>query len=89
MIPPERQLRFPATTPRVSRSTALHAQDIIAIDAAQFADDQRRLVVGPEVSDEMVDALTRALIEIDHREGMIRWFKEVLAAPEYREKSPV
>lgn len=73
------EIRFPMTTPRVVRSQALFDDQVVLIAGEQFEDGLRRLVVGPEVSDESMDALAKALNEIDGRDGMVRWITDMLA----------
>lgn len=73
-------IRFPASTPRVSRSAALRAAEIVLIDAAQFEDDRRRIVVGPEISDDTMKALGEALDQHDRLDGMRRWFADLVTA---------
>lgn len=71
-------LRFPATTPRVSRSNALRAAEVVLIDAAQFEDDRRRIVVGPDISDDTMNALGDALDQHERLDGMRRWFTDLI-----------
>jgi hypothetical protein len=73
------ELRFPATTPRVSRSRALFPDQVVLIAGEQFEDGLRRIVVGIDASDESVDLLAKALREIDGRDGMVRWITDMLA----------
>jgi hypothetical protein len=64
-------LRFPGSTPRVSRSDVLYPTDLVVIDGAQFEDGLRRLVVGSDVSDESMVVLQRVLS--DERDAPMRW----------------
>lgn len=73
------EMRFPSSTPRVSRSAVLGGKDVVLIDGVQFEDGMRRLVVGPDISDDSMAALASALSEIDGRDGAIRWIRDVLA----------
>jgi hypothetical protein len=72
------EIRFPATTPRVSRSQSLYATDVIVVEGVQFEDGQRRIVVGPDITDDTIKALATALIEMDHRDAAIRWVTQLL-----------
>lgn len=73
------EIRFPATTPRVSRSAMIGPKDVVLIEGTQFEDDMRRLVVGAEISDDSMTVLDKALREIDYRDGAIRWITDMLA----------
>ena len=73
------EIRFPANTPRVSRAPILGGKEVILIDGVQFEAGARRLVVGPEVSEETMTALALALQEIDNRDASIRWVTDLLA----------
>lgn len=72
------EMRFPGKTPRVSRSAVLGGKEVILIDGVQFEDGERRLVVGPEVSDDSMKALELALREIDNRDAAVRWVNDLL-----------
>lgn len=72
------EIRFPSTTKRVSRSAVLGGKEVILIDGVQFEDGVRRLVVGPEVSDDSMKALELALREIDNRDATVRWVNDLL-----------
>lgn len=78
------EIRFPATTPRVTRSAVLGGKEVILIDGVQFEDGDRRLVVGSEVSDESMKALELALREIDNRDATVRWVNDLLTGLENR-----
>lgn len=75
-----RDLRMPATTPRVSRSAMVDGTFVVCIEGSQFEDGFRRLVVGIETTDETIAALTAALQEIGAEEDRRRWLTDMLAA---------
>jgi len=79
-------IRFPISAPLVSRSAALPAREVILIDGAQFEDERRRIVVGQEVTDATMKALTEALDQLEHLDGLRRWFADLVAAPNTRER---
>ena len=72
-------MRFPKSTPRVSQSAVLYPKEVALIDGAQFEDGLRRLVVGPEISEDTMAALTQVLSEIDNRDAAVRWMTDLLA----------
>lgn len=67
------EMLFPATPPRVSRSSLLGGKEVILIGGAQFEDGNRRLLVGSDVSDESMEALELALREIENLDATVRW----------------
>lgn len=71
-------IRFPISTPMVSRSKALTGREVILIDGAQFEDDRRRIVVGQEVTDATITALKDALEQYERLDGMRRWFADLI-----------
>lgn len=71
-------IRFPISTPLVSRSAVLSGREVILIDGVQFEDGRRRIVVGQEVTDATMKALTDALEQYERLDGMRRWFADLL-----------
>lgn len=72
-------IRFSISTPKVSRSKALTGREVILIDGAQFEDDRRRIVVGQQVTDATMTALTDALEQHERLDGMRRWFADLIS----------
>lgn len=77
----EPQLRLPASTPRVSRSSALHPTDVILVEPVMFEDDRRRIVVGSAISDDTMKVIGSLLDEFEFHEGRVRWVRSLLEAP--------
>lgn len=77
---PDPSFRLRSSTPLVSRSPMLRAREIVVMDGAQFEDDRRRIVVGPEVTDDTVGTLTEALGQLEQLDGMRRWIADLTSA---------
>lgn len=86
MIAVDYTFRLPASTPPVSRSNAVRDDDVILVEGAQFEDGKYRIVVGPDVSDDAMKALDKALFALDAMSGRLRWLS-VLFAPDHTRQS--
>jgi uncharacterized membrane-anchored protein len=63
--------KFPADTPRVSRSPFVERGKAIVIEGSQFEDGQRRLIVSQGVSDEDAAKITDFLTEAETEQARI------------------
>ncbi len=71
--------QFKSTWPRVVRSPEFDGGGMLAIDGVNFEDGLRRIIVGPEMTQDGVKLIEDVLQQIDFADQQQSWFASALA----------